>query len=238
CKIYENQDQHDWFILNLDDANVVAYATHIPAKIVTLSLQHDADLCVKNGVAMLYETPLFEVRDLKIVGTHNVYNAIIAAAMAYLMETPLAQIQQVLHTFTGVKHRLQFLGTHQGVSFYNDSKATNPEASATALQAFESNIILLAGGYDKHLPFDLLKQYDARVKCCIGFGATNAKVANTFTRHQVVNTLEEAFEAALALAQPNDVILLAPACASFDQFTSFEQRGDRFIDLVEQMKTR
>ncbi|MGL5978886.1 MAG: UDP-N-acetylmuramoyl-L-alanine--D-glutamate ligase [Erysipelotrichaceae bacterium] len=232
CKIYENQSADDFFILNLDDENVVAYAKNIPSHMITMSLDKPANLTIKNREAVLDDVVLFSLDDLLVVGAHNISNCLTAAAMAYLMGVSPLQIQLVLQQFHGVKHRLQYVTTLDGVRYYNDSKATNPEAACIALQAFEGNIILLAGGSDKGLPFTCMHAYDTRVKHCFAFGETRNAIAATFSRSTIVNTMQEALTQAQSIAQRGDVVVLAPACASFDQFKSFEDRGDQFIKML------
>lgn len=232
-RIYAHQQKSDYFIFNLDDETLKQYVKEVPATIVTLSLHQEADVMIRDGRVYYKEVVLFDVGELKIVGTHNLFNAMSAAVMAYLMGVSLGDIQDVLYCFKGVKHRLQFVGEKHGISFYNDSKATNPSATRIALEAFDKNIILLAGGYDKKISFEELHAYDERVKMCIGYGQCKEQIAATFTHHELADDLAQAFARALQIAKPNDVVLLAPACASFDQFKNFEERGELFITLVE-----
>jgi UDP-N-acetylmuramoylalanine--D-glutamate ligase len=152
--------------------------------------------------------------------------------MAYLLGVSIEEIQIGLHEFTSVEHRLEYVGEKDGIRFFNDSKATNAEAVVPALESFDKNIILLAGGYDKKLSFDILKPYDNRVKCCFSFGETKKEFKNIFSHVEELDTMEEAFDKAVQLAKPGDVILLSPACASYDQFTSYEQRGKIFKEYV------
>ena len=127
----------------------------------------DVDLYCRDGKVWLHDTMLFSIDTLKIVGDYNVCNAMIAACMAYRMGVSIADIQAAAASFTSVEHRLEYIGEANGVRFYNDSKATNTHAAAAALSSFASNIILLAGGHDKGIPFDDLKRFDDRVKLCV-----------------------------------------------------------------------
>ncbi|EIM08805.1 glutamate ligase domain-containing protein, partial [Bacillus atrophaeus] len=150
-------------------------------------------------------------------------------------------IKKVLTSFTGVKHRLQYVTTIQDRKFYNDSKATNVLATSKALSAFEKPVLLLAGGLDRGNGFDELKPYMQNVKAILTFGQTAPKLeklgAELGIQHvKRVDNVEQAVSAAFALSNEGDVILLSPACASWDQFKTFEERGDMFIDAVHMLK--
>ncbi len=232
-RIYKNQSSTQYFLRNIDDAKIMQYAKDIPARVIDFSLYcQDVDLYLKDSLVYYQGTVLFDCTQLKVVGMHNISNAMIACCMAYLMGVSIEDIQRTIYTFTPVEHRLEFVVEKDGVSYYNDSKATNPEAVVPALGAFESNIILLAGGSNKGLSFDILKQYDSRIKKCFSFGETKEAFTTIFSNVQTCENMEEALAYANALAQPGDVILLSPACASYDQFTSYEHRGTYFKQLV------
>ena len=150
-------------------------------------------------------------------------------------------IYQVLNTFTGVKHRLQFIEEIEGRKFYNDSKATNILATTKALVAFNEPIILLAGGLDRGNEFDELIPYFKHVKAIITFGQTAEKIENAAKKAGIktikrVDNVVEAVPLAYQLSESGDVILLSPACASWDQFKTFEVRGDIFIEAVHKLK--
>lgn len=234
-KIYENQTQEDWFLRNVDDEEVMRYAQNIPATIIDFSLvRKDVDLYLNEGSVYFRDLKLFDIDTLKIVGMHNVSNAMIAACMAYKLGVSIDDIQKGLSAFRGVEHRLEYVGEKNGVSFYNDSKATNPEACVPALSAFEDNIILLAGGYDKKLPFTILKAYDKQVKHCYAFGETKEAFLDVFTNVTLCEDMNEALDKAILNASKDDVVLLSPACASYDQFVSYEERGKLFKQAVLQ----
>lgn len=235
-KIYENCTESDWFIRNVDDPLIMEYAKNIPCRVIDFSLsRQDVDLYVKDGKAMLWDTVLFDVSDLKIVGSFNCGNAMMASCMAYKLGVSLEQIQDVIRSFKGVEHRIEFVKEIDGVRFYNDTKATNTHAACAALSAFDSNVILLCGGKDKHISFDDLKQFDQRIKYCFSFGQTKDQFASIFSRQKSVETMEEALQEAVKIARPGDVVLLSPACSSFDQFKNYEIRGEIFKDLVHSL---
>lgn len=233
-KIYENQCGDDWFLRNVDDQTVMEYAKNIPCKVIDFSLiRQDVDLYVKDDAVYLWENQLFSIKTLRIVGKHNLANAMVAACMAFKMGVPIKEIQEGISLFDGVEHRLEFCGEKNGVRFYNDSKATNTSATETALSSFDGNIILLAGGYDKGISYESLKQYDQKVKQCIAYGMIKNQFLSIFTRVNVVDDMKAAFLHALSIAESGDVILLAPATSSYDQFSSYEERGKVFKEYVQ-----
>ena len=231
-RIYKNGDKADYFLRNTDDKEVMKYAKNIPCTIIDYSLEKKADLYLKGSLVYYKNTYLFDIKTLKLVGKHNILNSMVAACMAYLLGVTIAEIQEGLCEFTSVEHRLEYVGERNGIRFFNDSKATNAEAVVPALESFEKNIILLAGGYDKKLSFDVLKPYNDRVKYCFSFGETRKVFKNIFCPVEELDTMKEAFNKAISLAKPGDVIVLSPACASYDQFASFEERGNIFKAYV------
>jgi UDP-N-acetylmuramoylalanine--D-glutamate ligase len=185
--------------------------------------------------------PVLPVRDIFLLGEHNLENALAAVGIAYLGGVSVEAIAGVLRTFKGVSHRNEYVDSYKGVLFYNDSKATNPEASIPALKAITSATHLIAGGMDKGSDYTpWIKAFDA-VKHVYLFGETKYKIAQALKDHEFSNyslcdNLEEAFELAVHSAQSEEVILLSPACASWDMFESFEARGDLFKSLVYALK--
>ncbi|OCN04865.1 UDP-N-acetylmuramoylalanine--D-glutamate ligase [Erysipelotrichaceae bacterium MTC7] len=234
-RIFKNADPDAFFLRNLDDENVIKYAKDIPCRVLDYSLHQKADIYIQDDIVYYHDIQLFDTKKLQVVGAHNISNAMVASTMAYLMGVQPATIQNVLTSFTGVEHRLEYVASKHDIRFFNDSKATNPEAVVPALEAFPKNIILLAGGYDKKLPFDILKTYDERVKMCFSFGQTKDAFKDIFTHNIACQTMEEALRDAYTLAKPGDVILLSPACASYDQFKSYEERGELFKVYVHEM---
>lgn len=236
-KIYANMDQDDYFIKNVDDPLINEYAIKIPCRCITLSaIADNVDLCVKDHKVYLWDVCLFEVSDLKQPGKHMLINTMISACMAYLMGVSVDHIVKGIQGYKGVEHRLELVLEHHKVKYYNDSKATNTHACKTALSSFEENIILLAGGYDKGLSFDDLKQYNNRVKCCVSFGATKEAFKSVFENVHTCANLKEALAYAIDIACENDIVLLSPACSSYDQYDNYEQRGNEFKALVKQLE--
>lgn len=232
-RIYENCTKDDWFLRNVDDERVLQYAKNIPCTIVDFSLKRDdVDLYRKNGCVYLKEIVLFHEKDFHVVGDYNLSNAMVASCMAYKLGVSVGYIQQAIAAFSPVEHRLEYIGEKNNVTFYNDSKATNTHAVVAALRSFPKNIILLAGGHDKGISFDDLKQYDERVKLCVSFGETKEQFTAIFSHTRTRDTMKEALYIAMEAALPGDVILLSPACSSYDQFLNYEERGKLFKEMV------
>lgn len=238
-RIYKNEGPDDYFIRNLDDENVMKYATGIPCQVIDFSLEKpDANLRVEKGSVYLDDIRLFDVKELKLVGSFNLANAMMAAAMAYHMGVSPEQIESVIRSFNGVEHRIEFVDEIDGIRIYNDSKATNTHSAEAALSSFDGGIRLLAGGKDKGIDYSVLKGYDGRIAKCYSFGQIEHVFDDIFSNTQAYETMENALDAALAEAKSGDVILLCPATSSFDQFKNYEVRGEVFKDLVKERLAR
>lgn len=222
-----------WFIRNIDDKNIARLTTK-DKHTLDVSLSNEADIYIQDEAGYFKETKLFDLDILKVVGEHNIFNALVASSMAYLANVAIEDIRYVLSKFKGVEHRLEYVDEIDGVRYYNDSKATNPESTEVALKSFDDSVILLAGGYDKKISFDLLKKYP--VKVAILYGDSKYELAKIFKNHILVENLEEAMKVAQEKSSSGDVVLLSPACASYDQFESFEIRGNLFKDIVKSLK--
>lgn len=233
--VYQNQSGEDWFLRNLDDENVVQFTQNCPCKVIEFSVEKEADLYLKDEAVWLWEEKLFDLKDLQLVGMHNVQNAMVAAAMAYKMGVSVSQIQEGIRNFAGVEHRIEFVKEVQGVKYYNDSKGTNAEATVVALKAFKHPVILLAGGYDKKTGFDALIPLLGQVKKMIVYGETKFQLKALYPDAIVLDNLTQATQLAHSLATQGDVVLFSPACASYDQFDNYEQRGRIFKDLVHKL---
>jgi len=233
--IYRNQNIDDYFLRNIDDGNVLEYCTNIPCNIIDFSLTKECDLRIQDNKVYLYDEVLFETGDLHIPGKHNLQNAMVAAAMAYLMGTDKGIIQKTIQEFKGVKDRIEFVRELNGVKYYNDSKGTNTDATITALKSFDKPIHLLAGGYDKHLPFEPLKPYLNNVRQMYVFGDTKYKLKELDPDALVFDNLKEALLAAYNNAKEGEIVLLSPSCASWDQYPNYEVRGQEFKDIVNSL---
>lgn len=233
--VYKNQSGDDWFLRNLDDENIVAYTKDCPCRVIEFSVEKPADLCLKDKAVWLFDEKLFDLADLKLVGMHNVQNAMAAAAMAYKLGVPPQAIAQGIRDFKGVEHRIEYVRTLNGVTYYNDSKGTNAEATVVALKAFPKPVILLAGGYDKKTGFAAMVPYLDKVKTMIVYGETKHQLKALYPQALIVDDMAQAIAKAHALAIAGDVVLLSPACASYDQFDNYEQRGRIFKEIVHQL---
>jgi UDP-N-acetylmuramoylalanine--D-glutamate ligase len=181
------------------------------------------------------------VAEIALRGSHNLENVLAAICTAELMGCESAEIRSAVRDFKAVEHRLEYVATVRGVEYYNDSKATNVDATIKALESFPANIHLILGGKDKGSDYtllnDLLRQ---RVKVVYTIGAAAEKIESQITSQAAggptvvhAGTVEEAVKLAAAYAQAGDIVLLAPACASFDQFQNYEHRGKVFKELVQ-----
>ncbi len=244
----------DTAILNWDDPIVRAMATRSQGQPLFFAMQPSPPVniaCEGDTVVSTHEgqhTVLFHTSDLRLRGAHNVSNAMAAAAAATLLGVPPATITEGLQRYRGLPHRLELVDTKNGVDYYNDSKATTPLSTLRALQAFDQPVVLLAGGYDKGTPFDELAQViHACAKATVLYGATAPQIEHAMEEaaHATpsipapqrfhCNDLTAAVQQAATLVESGDVVLLSPACASYDQFPHYEARGDFFRALVHQL---
>ena len=236
--IYKNAGEEDIFLYNLDDPLIEEYTEKHPfrAKKVTFSLEKEADGCLKGEKLYLYGEELMPVSEVRIVGKHNLQNILVSSLLAYHMGVDRKTIRETVAAFQGVEHRIEFVRELDGVRYYNDSKATNTDATITALKAFDPNVILLVGGSDKGLSMDDVRKNMKCVKQVIGFGAAGKRLAADLDPSApVVKDLSEAVKLAHELSVPGDTVLLSPTTASFDQYSGYEERGRHFKKLVSEL---
>ncbi|WP_404470292.1 UDP-N-acetylmuramoyl-L-alanine--D-glutamate ligase [Sutcliffiella horikoshii] len=242
AKIFSNQTKEDYAVVNADDAQVMKLAEGIQSIIVPFSTNETVDgACLKDNYVCFKEEKIISIDQIVLPGKHNLENILAAVAAVKLSGVSNEAIIKVLTSFSGVKHRLQFIGELDGRRFYNDSKATNILATQKALSAFENNVVLLAGGLDRGNEFDDLLPYMSNVKVLVTFGETAEKLMRTASEAGIkqikhVDNVEKAVPVAYEMSESGDVVLLSPACASWDQYKTFEQRGDIFIDAVHKLK--
>ncbi|UTR15189.1 UDP-N-acetylmuramoyl-L-alanine--D-glutamate ligase [Salipaludibacillus sp. LMS25] len=234
--IFLKQTSDDYLIYNADDRLVSEVVKKGQARLVPFSTRKDLPegACIKEGWLTVFGDKLLPVEEMSLPGEHNLSNGLAAATAALLAGADRQQVCEVLKTFEGVEHRLQYIGEVDKRKFYNNSKATNVPATITALKAFRQPVVLIAGGLDRGLSFDgLIPFLSQNVRAIVTYGETSSKLAEVAQRASVshvtsTTTLREATDEAYKLSQPGDVILLSPACASWDQFKTFEQRGNVF----------
>jgi len=234
ARLFENQTAGDFAVLNADDPTTLGYAAGLRSQPVWFSMSRpvapglwlDGDLLMPAG-------------EIPLRGRHNVENVMAAAAAARLAGATPAQIRAAVRTFPGVEHRIEFVRTVSGVAFYNDSKATNVDAALKAVDAFDGRLWIILGGKDKGGDFAPLgPPLAAKAKAALLIGAAAGKIASQLAGSVALErcgTIEAAVRLAYERAEPGDVVLLAPACASFDQFENYEHRGRVFKTLVRQL---
>jgi len=247
ARIFANQSEEDFTVLNYDDPILRKLAEKCPGKVIFFSHQVTLDegVFVKDGwiVARFKnrEQQICQVSDLKIPGLHNLENAMAAVGAGFASGLTEEQMKNTLTTFPGVEHRLEKVRELNGVLFVNDSKATNPEAAMKALEAFDQPLILIAGGSSKGSDFtELAKMIKEKVKHLVVLGETADDILRAveqtgFEAVHRVSTFPEAVQKAYELASPGEIVLLSPACASYDMFRSYEHRGKTFKELVAEL---
>lgn len=240
--IFRNQTEEDFLIYNADDDEIEEQVKTARAKLIPFSTTKKLEEGVWTDGTSVYflDEKVIDLEKIVLVGNHNLENILAAVAAAKLAGATNEGIERVLTTFTGVKHRLQFVDKVHGRLFYNDSKATNMLATEKALAAFKQPTILLAGGLDRGDDLSELIPHFKHVKGLVSFGETKEKLEKVAEEANVpiilnAENVEEAVKVAYEHSEENDVILLSPACASWDQYRTFEERGDMFIQAVHKL---
>lgn len=243
-RISQNQTENDYIIFNDDeDEPKCRYKGRAIKKYVSLNHKTDGAYCL-DGELYIGEERLISAKDLKLIGRHNIYNSLFAALSCYLAGVDLSVIRQTLIKFKGVPHRLEKIKTLQNVTFINDSKATNPASSITAIKSMNSPTVLILGGSEKGLDYsELFENMTNKIRSVVIYGAASRKIAMAADKADMPYIIKEKFEDAVfeAFSQARQIgkkstVLLSPACASFDQFSNFEHRGKVFADIVKSLK--
>jgi UDP-N-acetylmuramoylalanine--D-glutamate ligase len=245
ARIFARQTELDAAVLNADDAPTVALAPKKP-QLFWFSRKKSVEkgACVKGDDVVIVhrgkEEFVMKVAEIPLAGGHNVENVLAAATAARLANVDAATIGNAVKSFRGVEHRLEYVAEIGGVRYYNDSKATNVDATQKALDAFPGRILVILGGKDKGSDCTVLqKPLKEKAVLALLIGAAADKIEKQIAGSVAIEragTLENAVQAASQAARPGDVVLLAPACASFDQFENYEQRGRVFKDLVRRLE--
>ena len=248
ARITENQNAEDFLVLNAEDKATQMIAAKTSAQIFWFSLRRrikqgsfvhgDAIYFLANEASQ--PEPVMPVGEITLRGSHNVENILAAVCVARLAGIDAATIREAVASFRAVEHRLQFVARVREVDFYNDSKATNVDATAKALASFRGGVRLILGGKDKGSDYTALDSLlRDRVACVYTIGSAGEKIEQQLhgtVQIKSAKTLERAVELAFADAAAGDTVLLAPACASFDQFDSYEHRGRVFAGLVQALQ--
>jgi UDP-N-acetylmuramoylalanine--D-glutamate ligase len=243
ARVFENQQSSDFAVLNEDDPTCRTLRDRTRAQVFWFSRKKEVQqgACVRDGKIFFLDgksqREVMLVSEIPLKGAHNVENVLAGVCAGALMGCEPAKIRQAIQNFKAVEHRLEYVATIKGVEYFDDSKATNVDATIKALESFPKNIHLILGGKDKGSDYtvlnDLLRE---RVKRVYTIGAAAEKIESHIKgAAEIVHaeTLENAIRRASAVAEPGDIVLLAPACASFDQFQSYNHRGRVFKEVVQ-----
>ena len=247
ANIFVNQDEKGYCIINGDDEMCRTLAKKCKARVMQFSStrQLKEGAFVKDGRLVIADGQkiydLCGADELKIIGKHNIENALAASAISYFAGIDPVVIGDTLKSFSGVAHRIEYCGMIDGVKFYNDSKGTNIDATVTALNAIKENIILIAGGDGKGQDFKALTDnFAGRVKHLVLIGRDGPKIAaaaeeSGFRDYSYGANMEECVQKAFSIAREGDTVLLSPACASWDMYDNFEQRGEHFKEVTARL---
>ncbi len=244
--MFKNMVADDVAVLNADDATVAAMAPNINCRIAWFSAKREVSggVFVKDGHIVVRwsgkEKTICEVAEVKLPGAHNLGNALAAVMLASVAEVPAPVIRHALRTFAGVEHRIEFVRELNGVRYINDSKGTNSDSTIKAIESMTGPTVLISGGYDKHTSFDLLAaaiKKSPHIEHIVLIGETAERISQALrnenqTAVSFAGNLEEAVLQASRLSRFGSTVLFSPACASFDMFSDYEQRGRVYKDLV------
>ncbi|MBH1941365.1 UDP-N-acetylmuramoyl-L-alanine--D-glutamate ligase [Mobilitalea sibirica] len=245
--IAKNQTLSEVCVLNYEDDILRKMADRLPTNILFFSSARE----LKNGMYLDGDDIIYSqngakqtvcnINELRILGKHSYENVMAAVGIAITMGVPMDLIKKAVTSFQAVEHRIEYVETINGVTYYNDSKGTNTDASIKAIQAMNSPTILIGGGYDKNSEFDeWIEAFEGKVKCLILLGQTREKIAKAAREYGydniiMVDGLKEAVKISAQKAEDGDAVLLSPACASWDMFDNYEQRGKLFKEYVREM---
>ena len=245
--IAKNQTEKDTCVLNYEDDVTRAFGENVKSKVLYFSSQRKLEEGIyleEGNIIYNYggvKETICHVDELQILGTHNHENVMAACAMAAVYGVPVDVIRESVKVFKGVEHRIEYVTEKKGVTYYNDSKGTNPDAAIKAIQAMKRPTVLIGGGYDKGSEYtEWINSFDGKVKKLILLGDTKEKIAADaekcgFKDYMFVDSFEEAVLTAAKIAESGEAVLLSPACASWDMFPSYEVRGEKFKEIVNSL---
>lgn len=242
-KICQNQSPTDFLIINHEDKILQAYKEKFVAQVYEFSSKHKVDKGMYlEGTDIVFvdegkKLSVLNTDDLKIVGKHNVENAMVALLVCKLYGVDRDSIIENAKSFKAIAHRLEYVKTINGVDFYNDSKATNVDSALKAIESFDKNIILIAGGYDKHVDYrPLIEAVKEKAKSMVLIGQTENVLAslceNANIPYYIANDMDHAVKKIFQIMTPGDTVLLSPASASWGAYKSYAQRGEDFVEKI------
>jgi len=239
-KIFNYHTKDNTAIINIGNMDVVNLTENINSNIITFSSKEKADIYLDKKFIKYNNEVVINTSDVRIKGIHNYENIMCLIAIQKLFNIPNDIVKKYLKEFGGVEHRIEFVKELNGRLFYNDSKATNTESTIVALKSFENNTILLLGGLDRGHSFEPLNQYLKNVKQILCYGETKDRIISWAKEQNIpcekYDTLKNATKRAYELSNPNDVILLSPSCASWDQYKCMEDRGNEYKNIINNLK--
>ena len=239
-KIFNYHTNSDIAIINAGNQDVMNLTKDIISKKITFSSTKEANIYLDNDYIVYENEKIINIHDIKIKGNHNYENIMCLIAVCKIYNVPTNIIKEYLSTFGGVEHRIEFVREINKRSFYNDSKATNTESTIVALKSFDKDTILILGGLDRDHSFEPLNPYLKNVKLICCYGETKNRIkewADSLNKDcYVFNNLEEATKHAYKISNEGDIILLSPACASWDQYKCMEDRGNEFKNIVNKFE--
>lgn len=240
-RLAENQTEQDYIIYNVDDQILVeAFKKHISKKITFSPKYSDKSIYSVNNANIINKeyAKLTTLENIGLPGRHNISNLLAAASGAHCLGISDARITDVMHTFKGIPHRLENIAIIDGIEYINDSKATNIDAVKVAIESYEKPIILILGGLAKGNDFPELLQFKNKIKCIVAYGSAREIIHQELSGTFEVNKIElllDSVQISNQKAENGDIVLLSPGCASFDQFTNFEDRGIKFAQWVREL---
>lgn len=235
-RIFKNFDADSLAILNMENEDVVNLTNDIKGIKQYFSSKRKTDCYYENNIIYYKNEKIIDTKDIVVKGIHNYENIMCAIMVMKKLDIPNNVIVEELKEFKGVEHRIEYVKELNGRKFYNDSKATNTVSTRIALDSFTTPTILIMGGLDRGHSFDELNEHLKNVKYIICYGQTKERIKKwSPVECKVVENLEEATKKAYELSNSGDTILLSPACASWDQFSSFEQRGDLYKKIINEL---
>lgn len=246
--IFKFQDRDDFLILNKDNEITNSMVGAARGRVMQFSIKEKVDdgAYFRDNILFIKNSPVCQLEEIKLMGMHNVEN-LLAAFCAVSSDVKIESMRKIATSFKGVEHRNEFVREFNGVKYYNDAIATSPTRTLAGLNSFEKPVILIAGGYDKKIPFEPLAEGAyTKIKALVLVGKTKYLIKEAFKKvmedkNYIINitmtdTLEEAVDKATSIADVGDIITLSPACASFDMFPNFEAKGNAYKKIVMKLK--